>query len=63
MSASMPAPSTEELLAWRLEHEAAAHERLAKKAEELGCVGNLQLAEYVLGLESRLDRLEERFES
>lgn len=48
----------EELLAYRLETEArweSEHkEQLVKKAEEIGCPGNLKLAEYVMGLERRI---------
>lgn len=39
-----------------------ARERLAKKAEELGCTGNLKLARYVEGLENRIDQLAQRLE-
>ena len=31
---------------------------LSAKARELGCPGNLELAQYVLGLEARLERIE-----
>ena len=31
---------------------------LSAKARDLGCPGNVALAEYVLGLETRLERIE-----
>lgn len=52
----------EELRAYRLEFEAEQDrlqtERVAAKADELGCPGNPALALYVMGLENRLDRLD-----
>ena len=41
---------------WQQEWEA----RIARKAEQIGCPGNLSLARYVLCLEDRLERLERK---
>lgn len=53
----------EELLMYRLRCKAEADADLyaekVKKAEAIGCPGNIELAEYVMGLEYRLDRLKE----
>jgi len=52
----------QELLAFRLqckkEWDEAYNARLDEKAKELGCIGNRQLASYVIGLEMRLKALE-----
>jgi len=51
----------EELLVFRLQTEAEWRQRrqaaLERKAEELGVPGNVKLAEYVLQLERRLDKM------
>lgn len=56
----------EELLSYRKEREArweqAYKARLEKRAESLGCPGNLDLAEYVEHLESRIKRITDRLE-
>lgn len=55
-----------ELMAYRLECEATwnaeKQARLEKRAELLGCPGNIKLAQYVEALEYRFDRLIERLE-
>lgn len=57
----------DELVAYRGEWEAKWNaERLAhleKRAEALGCPGNVTLAQYVETLEYRLDRFAERLET
>lgn len=57
----------DELLAYRLECEAKwtaeKQAQLEKRAELLGCPGNVKLAQYVVSLEYRLDRLVERLET
>lgn len=54
----------EELLAFRKECESRwsgeRYLRLSKKAEDLGFPGNINLAAYIEGLESRIRTLEER---
>lgn len=53
----------EELLAYRLECEAAwskrSDERLAAKMAEMGLSDNLALAQYIMRLEQRIEALEE----
>ena len=52
----------EELRAYRKQKEAEWHQQAIQevkdKAAELGCPGNLQLAEYVMKLERRIEKLE-----
>lgn len=56
----------DELLAFRKECEAEWEQqdktRLEKRAESLGCPGNLDLARYVENLESRIKRITDRLE-
>ena len=45
---------------WKAQWQQEWEERLARKAEQIGCLGNLTLARYVLCLEDRLERLERK---
>jgi len=56
----------EELRKWRAKWEQIwterKEERLLKKAEQIGCPGNMTLAAYVETLEQRLEKLENKWE-
>lgn len=47
---------------WQKRWQTARLARLLAKAEEIGVPGNTKLAEYIMALEERLAKLEERLE-